>query len=198
MSGHDGDSYDALVVPCVWVPEGAAEPTEWLMQHPEAFRVPAMFDQDTSSTSAHPQRAAGSDRPDTMGEAGNAIAAADSSDGGVWQAPTNPRRRPSGYWLTATGARRTDPIAAYLQADEGLPRTAMPQTLTRDSAAESTTAPGASASEAPVPAAAESNPAMPDAAAQPSGAEGHDSTSEQDARPALPPKPGDPGAGACS
>lgn len=198
MSGHHGDSYDALVVPCVWVPEGAAEPTEWLMQHPEAFRVPAIFDQDTSSTSARPQRAAGSDRPDTMGEAGNAIATADSSDGGVWQAPTTPRRRPSAYWLTATVARRTDPLAAYLQADGGLPRTAMSQTITRDSAAEFRTAPGATASEAPVPTAPESNPAMPDAAAQTSGAEGDNLTSEQHARPLLPPKPGDSGSAACS
>lgn len=130
MSGHDGNSSDTLVVPFAWVPEDAPEPTEWLMRHPDAFRVPARLEQDGPSTATRQRQAAGSDRPGSMDDGGNTTTIEDSSDSSTWPAPNNPRRRPSAYWLTATGAGATDPVRAYLHADGSLPRTvATPPTM---------------------------------------------------------------------
>ncbi len=192
MSGHDGDSNDALVVPFLWVPDDASEPTEWLMRHPDAVRVPATFEQDTPSISAGQRQEAGSDHPDTMGDGGNTSITGDQSSGSESPASNNSRRRPSAYWLTAAGVGRTDPVEAYRQADEGLPRTNARQPTTPDGAI---TEPEPDAS---VEVASENNTATQDAAAHsndaaPAGIDPHSSAAipdPADLRRSVPEEPG--------
>lgn len=105
MRNDQTDSGDTLVIPFAWVPDGAAEPTEWLIRHPDAIRVAATLEQTASAGSAPHGPASGSAPAATRRFDAGPTQNAELAAGTTWPVPSNPRRRPSAYWVTAAGLR---------------------------------------------------------------------------------------------
>ncbi len=113
MRDDQTDFQDTVVIPFAWVPDGAAEPIDWLMCHPDALRVTATLKGTASSRPVIRDAAIGSAPAGTRLRDTGQTRDAELAAGNTWPVPCNPRRRPSAYWLTAAGARQHGPVAAY-------------------------------------------------------------------------------------
>lgn len=114
---EERDSFDALCIPFVWVPDGAPEPTEWLAQHPDAFWVPATLVRAALSIDEDDVVGAGAESADTFTLGNGADVPASASFDGP--------RRPISEQAASDDARfsishhaREAPIAVYLRIND--------------------------------------------------------------------------------
>ncbi|MGH7152627.1 MAG: hypothetical protein ACREF3_01760, partial [Acetobacteraceae bacterium] len=148
---YDRDGSDTLRVPFVFIPEGASQPTAWLIEHPNHIRVPAMF------VPAKQSPRIGAQAPRSGGQVGHSSAddAATKPEPLPTYAPIGSRRGrrfPPPAQIDRFGYFQENPVATYLLINQAFDRLGVgssPRLEDRSRMAASVTDPRASPQPAP-------------------------------------------------